>query len=88
MYIKQSMKRKRDTTTNVKHAESIGVRKRKNKKHGRVIREKSQQQLASKATVPDSVISSCQIDKYGTGLLLSLKIILDVLSQQNNLIYG
>ena len=30
MYIKQSMKRKRDTTTNVKHAESIeGVRKRK-----------------------------------------------------------
>ena len=23
MYIKQSMKRKRDTTTNVKHAESI-----------------------------------------------------------------
>ena len=24
MYIKQSMKRKRDTTTNVKHAESIG----------------------------------------------------------------
>ena len=38
MYIKQSMKRKRDTTTNVKHAESIekGVRKRKNKKHGRV----------------------------------------------------
>ena len=32
MYIKQSMKRKRDTTTNVKHAESIeGVRKRKKK---------------------------------------------------------
>ena len=34
------MKRKRDTTTNVKHAESIEIvelRKRKNKKHGRVI---------------------------------------------------
>ena len=32
MYIKQSMKKKRDTTTNVKHAESIeGVRKRKKK---------------------------------------------------------
>ena len=37
MYIKQSMKRKRDTTTNVKHAESIErVEKEKNKKHGRV----------------------------------------------------
>ena len=32
MYIKQSMKRKRDTTTNIKHAESIErVRKRKKK---------------------------------------------------------
>ena len=37
MYIKQSMKRKHDTTMNVKHAESIeGVRKRKNKKHSRI----------------------------------------------------
>ena len=37
MYIKQSMKRKRDTTTNVKHAGSIErVEKEKNKKHGRV----------------------------------------------------
>ena len=38
MYIKQSMKRKRDTTTNVKHAKSIEreLKKRKNKKHGNV----------------------------------------------------
>ena len=43
-----------------------------------LIRKKSQQ-LAGKATVPDSVISSCQIDKYGTGLLFSLKRIFDVL---------
>ena len=37
-----------------------------------LIRKKSQE-LAGKATVPDSVTSSCQINKYGTGLLLSLK---------------
>ena len=37
------------------------------------------QQLAGKTTTPDSVISSCQINKYGTGLLFSLKKILDVL---------
>ena len=40
---------------------------------------RSLKQLAGKAMVPDSVISSCQIDKYGTGFLFSLERILDVL---------
>ena len=31
------------------------------------------QQLAGKTAVPDSVISRCQVDKYGIRLLLSLK---------------
>ena len=35
--------------------------------------------------VPNSVISSCQIYKHGTRLLLGLKRILDVLSKQNSL---
>ena len=38
-------------------------------------------EAAGKATAPDSVISRCQIEKYGTGLLLSLKRIPDVLGQ-------
>ena len=46
------------------------------------------QQLAGKATVPDSAISSCQIEKYGTDLLLSFERIFDVLGQQNDFIYG
>ena len=46
------------------------------------------EEIAGKVTVPESVISSCQIDKYGTGLLFSLKRILDVLNQRNNLMYG
>ena len=37
-----------------------------------LVRMKSQQ-LAGEATVPDSVISSCQIDKHGTGLLFASK---------------
>ena len=41
------------------------------------------QQLASEAMVPDSVISSCQIDKHW--ILFCLKNI-DVLHQQNDLI--
>ena len=35
MYIKQSMKRKRDITTNVKHAESIERGKKEKKKEAR-----------------------------------------------------
>ena len=46
------------------------------------------QQLAGEATVPDSVMSSCQIDKHRTGLLFCLKRILKVLRKQNDLVYG
>ena len=49
-----------------------------------LVRQKSQQ-LAGEATVPDSVISSCQIDKHGTGLLFCLKRILNGLPKQNDL---
>ena len=58
-----------------------------NKFHDRLdhvlVQEKSQQ-LAGEATVPDSVMSSCQIDKHGTGLLFCLKRILNVLRKQND----
>ena len=46
------------------------------------------QQLAGEATAPDSVITSCQIEKHGTSLLFCLKRILNVLRKQNDLIYG
>ena len=52
-----------------------------------LVQQKSQQ-LAGETTVPDSVISSCQIDKHGTGLLFWLKRILNALRKQNDLIYG
>ena len=42
------------------------------------------QQLAGKATMPDSVLNRYQIDKYNTGLLLSLERIVNALGQQNN----
>ena len=38
--------------------------------------------------VPDSVVSSYQIDKHGTSPLLGSKRIRDVLSKQNSLIHG
>ena len=38
--------------------------------------------------MPDSVMSSCQIDKHGTGLLFCLKRILNVLRKQNDLVHG
>ena len=44
-------------------------------------------QLASETTMPDSIVSSYQIDKHGISLL-GLKRILDVLSKQNSLIHG
>ena len=37
-----------------------------------LVQQKSQQ-LAGEATVPSSVISSCQIDKHGTSLFLPQK---------------
>ena len=52
-----------------------------------LIRKKSQQ-LAGEATVPDSVISSCQINNHDTSLLFCLKKILNVLRKQNDLLYG
>ena len=52
-----------------------------------LVRQKSQQ-LADETTVPDNVISSCQIDKHDTSLLLCLKRILNALGKQNDLIYG
>ena len=49
-----------------------------------LIRQKSKQ-LAGKAAMPDNVISSCQVDKHGTGLFLSLKRVLDILRGRNGL---
>ena len=46
------------------------------------------QQLSGEAAVPDSVIFCCQIYEHGTGLLFCLKAVLNVLSEQNNLIYS
>ena len=46
------------------------------------------QQFSGEATVPSSVISSCQMDKHCTCLLFCFKRILNVLRKQNNLIYG
>ena len=40
---------------------------------------KKSQQFAGEATVPDSVIGSCQVYKHSTGLLFCLETILDVL---------
>ena len=52
-----------------------------------LVRKKSQH-LVGEATVPDSVISSCQIDKDAISLLFCLKRILNVLREQNDLNYG
>ena len=52
-----------------------------------LIRHKSQQ-LAGKAAVPDSVIRRCHVDKHGTGFLFSLKRVLDILSEQNDLVHA
>ena len=38
--------------------------------------------------MPDSAISSCHIDKHGTGLLFCLKRILNVLLKQCNLVHS
>ena len=43
------------------------------------------QQLAGEATVPDSVIGSCQVDKDGTGLFC-FECILNALREQSDLI--
>ena len=45
-------------------------------------------QLAGEATVPDSAISRCQVDKHGAGLLFGLKRVLDILREQNGLVHG
>ena len=52
-----------------------------------LVRKKSQE-LAGEATVPDSVITSCKIDKHGTSHIFCLKRILNVLRKQNDLIHG
>ena len=46
------------------------------------------QQLAGEAAVPYSVIGCCKVDKHSSGLLFSQKVILDVLCQQGDLVYG
>ena len=46
------------------------------------------QKLAGEAAVPYSIIGCCEISKYSTSLLLCQKALLDVLSQQNELIYS
>ena len=51
-----------------------------------LVRQKPQQ-LAGEATVPHSVICSCQVDKDGTGLLFRLKCILNALREQSDLIH-
>ena len=45
-------------------------------------------QLAGEATVPDSVIGSCQVDKHGTSLLFRFECILNVLRERSDLIHG
>ena len=52
-----------------------------------LVRQKPQQ-LAGEATVPDSVIGSCQVDKDGTGLLFRFECILNALREQSDLIHG
>ena len=52
-----------------------------------LVRQKPQQ-LADEATVPDSVIGSCQVDKDGTGLLFRFECILNALREQSDLIHG
>ena len=46
------------------------------------------EQLVGEATVQDSVISRCQINKHGTSFSFCFKTVLNVLSQQNCLIPG
>ena len=52
-----------------------------------LVRQKPQQ-LAGEATVPESVIGSCQVDKDGTGLLFRFECILNALREQSDLIHG
>ena len=52
-----------------------------------LVRQKPQQ-LAGEATVPDSVIGSCQVDKDGTGLLFRFECILNALREQSDVIHG
>ena len=52
-----------------------------------LIREKSQQ-LAGEKAVLNSVISRCQVDKHDTGFLVSLKRVLDILREPNDLVHG
>ena len=44
-------------------------------------------QLAGKAVVQDNVITLCQVDTHGTGLLLSLKRVFDILQEHNDLVH-
>ena len=55
---------------------------------GHVLNREKSQQFAGEAAVPDSVIGCCQVDKHATGLRLTLKRILDILPEQNSLVYG
>ena len=52
-----------------------------------LVRQKPQQ-LAGEATVSDSVIGSCQVDKDGTGLFFRFECILNALRQQSDLNHG
>ena len=52
-----------------------------------LVRQKPQQ-LAGEATVPDSVIGSCQVDKDGTGLFFRFECILDALRELSDLIHS
>ena len=51
-----------------------------------LVRQKPQQ-LAGEATVPDSVIGSCQVDKDGTGLLFRFECNLNALREQSDMIH-
>ena len=51
-----------------------------------LVRQKPQQ-LAGEATVLDSVIGSCQVNKDGTGLLLHFECILNTLRELSDLIH-
>ena len=49
---------------------------------------KQAEQLAGEAAVPYGIVGGCEIKEHSTGLLFSLKAVLDVLGHKSDLIYG
>ena len=53
-----------------------------------VLIQQKTQQLAGETAMPSSVTGRCQVDKHGTGLLLTLKRVFAILREQNSLVVG